>query len=431
MQIYRYPPKESWNELTVRATTDYSDKLPIVEEVMQNIRHRGDAALKEYTAKFDRAVIEQFQVSEQEILRAETEIDPSLAKAIRTAAENIRNFHEAQKSTIGVVETYPGVRCWQKNLPVESVGLYIPGGTAPLFSTVLMLALPAQIAGCREVILCTPPNSDGKIHPAILFAAGLCKVSKVFRIGGIQAIGAMAFGTESVPKVLKIFGPGNSWVTAAKQYVSLNTCSIDMPAGPSELEVVADESAIPAFVASDLLSQAEHGADSQVMLFTTDESLINRISAEINNQLGQLPRKEIAAKALAHSRIILLKSMDEVIEFSNFYAPEHLILQTDDAVSLAEKITNAGSVFIGHWTPESAGDYASGTNHTLPTNGWARSVSGLNLDSFCKKITYQEISREGLQQLGPVIEHMAEAEMLQAHKNAVTIRITNVSTRNT
>ncbi len=423
MQIYRYPPKESWNELTVRATTDYSDKLPIVEEVMQNIRLRGDVAVKEYTAKYDRAVIEQLQVSEQEILLAETEIDPSLAKAIRTAAENIRTFHESQKLTVKVVETYPGVRCWQKNLPVESVGLYIPGGTAPLFSTVLMLAVPAQIAGCREVILCTPPDSSGKIHPAILFAAGLCKVSKVFRIGGIQAIGAMAYGTESVPKVHKIFGPGNSWVTAAKQFASLNTCSIDMPAGPSELAVVADDSANPAFVASDLLSQAEHGADSQVMLITTDESMIAKVLSEINIQLERLPRKEIAAAALAHSRMILLKSMEETIKFSNLYAPEHLILQADNAGILAEKITNAGSVFIGHWTPESAGDYASGTNHTLPTNGWARSVSGLNLDSFCKKITYQEISREGLQQLGPVIETMAEAEMLQAHKNAVTLRI--------
>ena len=423
MQIYRYPKKESWDSLVVRATADYSDKLPVVEEVMQNIRQRGDAAVREFTARFDKAQIEQLQVTEQELAQAEKGIDPALADAIRTAAQNIRAFHEAQKLPVKVVETYPGVRCWQKNVPIESVGLYIPGGSAPLFSTVLMLALPAQIAGCGEVILCTPPNPTGKIHPAILFAARLCKVTKIFKIGGIQAIGAMAYGTESVPKVAKIFGPGNSWVTAAKQYVSLNTCSIDMPAGPSEVAVVADKSANPAFVASDLLSQAEHGADSQVLLVTTEESMVEKVSAELTKQLEPLPRKEIAAAALAHSRIVLLKTMEEVLALINFYAPEHLILHVDQAGRLAEKVTNAGSVFIGPYTPESAGDYASGTNHTLPTNGWARSVSGLNLDSFCKKITYQEISKEGLQQLGPVIETMAAAEHMDAHKNAVTIRI--------
>jgi histidinol dehydrogenase len=423
MQIYRYPQKETWDSLVVRATTNYSDKLPVVEEVMQNIRQRGDAAVKEFTARFDHAQIEQLQVTEQELEQAEKEIDPALASAIRTAAENIRVFHEAQKLPVKVVETYPGVRCWQKNVPIESVGLYIPGGSAPLFSTVLMLALPALIAGCSEVVLCTPPDPAGKVHPAILFAARLCKVAKVFKIGGIQAIGAMAYGTQSVPKVAKIFGPGNSWVTAAKQYVSLNTCSIDMPAGPSELAVVGDLSANPAFVASDLLSQAEHGPDSQVLFVTTEESLLEKVSAEISKQMEQLPRKEIATAALAHSRMVLLSSMEEVIAFVNSYAPEHLILQVDQAGRLAEKITNAGSVFIGHYTPESAGDYASGTNHTLPTNGWARSVSGLNLDSFCKKITYQEVSKEGLQQLGPVIETMAAAELLQAHKNAVTIRL--------
>jgi histidinol dehydrogenase len=423
MQTYRYPPKESWKALTTRATSDYSDKLPVVEEVVQGIRMRGDAAVREFTAKFDKANICILEVSDQELTGAESKIDPALAQAIRTAAENIRAFHESQKSTVRVVETYPGVKCWQKNQPIESVGLYIPGGSAPLFSTVLMLALPALIAGCREVVLCTPPDSDGNIHPAILFAAKLCKVSRVFRIGGIQAIGAMAYGTESVPKVHKIFGPGNSWVTAAKQYVSLNTCSIDMPAGPSELAVVADGSANPAFVASDLLSQAEHGPDSQVILITTEESMIERVATEIALQLEMLPRKQIAAASLAHSRLILLKDMEEVMELINLYAPEHLILQTDDAELLAENVTNAGSVFIGHWTPESAGDYASGTNHTLPTNGWARSVSGLNLDSFCKKITYQEITKEGLEHLGPVIETMAAAELLEAHRNAVTIRL--------
>ena len=423
MQIYRYPPKENWDTLTTRATADYSDKLPVVEEVMQNIRQRGDVAVREFTAKFDKAHIEQLQVTEEELVCAGKDIDPALAKAIRTAADNIRTFHEAQKISPRVVETFPGVQCWQKNVAIKTVGLYIPGGSAPLFSTVLMLALPALIAGCREVILCTPPDSAGKVHPAILFAAGLCKVTKVFKIGGIQAIGAMAYGTESVPKVHKIFGPGNSWVTAAKQYVSLNTCSIDMPAGPSELAVVADSSANPAFVASDLLSQAEHGADSQVILVTTDETMLEKISAEITKQLEQLPRKEIATASLAHSRMVLLKNRKEVMALINLYAPEHLILQVNNAGKLAEDVINAGSVFIGHWTPESAGDYASGTNHTLPTNGWARSVSGLNLDSFCKKITYQEISEEALQQLGPVIETMAAAELLHAHKNAVTIRM--------
>jgi histidinol dehydrogenase len=423
MEIYRYPFRETWNALTSRATADYSDKLPVVEEVMQNIRTRGDAAVKEFTLKFDKVQIENLQVIEQELARSENEIEPALAEAIRTAAANISAFHESQKLDVKLVETFPGVRCWQKSLPVESVGLYIPGGSAPLFSTVLMLALPARIAGCREIILCTPPDPTGKVHPAILFAARLCEVSKVFRIGGIQAIGAMAYGTESVPKVHKIFGPGNSWVTAAKQYVSLNTCSIDLPAGPSELAVVADHSSNPAFVASDLLSQAEHGADSQVVLVTTEESMIGKVSIEITKQLEQLPRKEIARAALEHSRIILLKDEEEMMSFINLYAPEHLILQSDHATDLAEKVTNAGSVFIGHWTPESAGDYASGTNHTLPTNGWARSVSGLNLDSFCKKITYQEITQAGLEQLGPVIETMAEAELLEAHKNAVTIRI--------
>jgi histidinol dehydrogenase len=423
MQIYRYPPKESWNKLTIRATADYSDKLPVVEEVMQAIRMRGDAAVRDYTLKFDKAVINQLQVTEPELQQAEKAISPALVEAIHIAAKNIHNFHESQKIHGSVVETFPGVKCWQKNLPIETVGLYIPGGSAPLFSTVLMLALPAQIAGCREVVLCSPPDPEGNIHPAILFAARLCKVSKVFKIGGMQAIGAMAYGTESVPKVHKIFGPGNSWVTAAKQYVSLNTCSIDMPAGPSELAVVADMSANPAFVASDLLSQAEHGADSQVILVTTDELMPQKVLAEITSQLEKLPRKEIASASLAHSRFILLKNMDEVMDLINLYAPEHLILQTENAASLAERVTNAGSVFIGHWTPESAGDYASGTNHTLPTNGWARSVSGLNLDSFCKKITYQEISREGLEQLGPVIETMAAAEMLDAHKNAVSIRL--------
>ena len=390
---------------------------------MRHIQIHGDAAVREFTEKFDKAFIENFQVSEAELMLAENELDPSLAYAIRIAASNIRIFHESQESHEKVIETCPGVSCWQKSVPIEKVGLYVPGGSAPLFSTVLMLALPAMIAGCKEVVLCSPPDQAGKIHPAILFAARLCNVAKVFKIGGIQAIAAMAYGTESVTKVNKIFGPGNSWVTAAKQYVSLNTCSIDMPAGPSELAVVADKSANPGFVASDLLSQAEHGPDSQVIFVTTEEPLLEKVTEELTNQLEKLPRKKIATAALKHSRMILLRSMDEVMELINSYAPEHLILQTEDASMLAQKVTNAGSVFLGHYTPESAGDYASGTNHTLPTNGWARSVSGLNLESFCKKITYQEITREGLRQLGPVIEKMAEAELLQAHKNAVTIQM--------
>lgn len=423
MKIYRYPPKDTWGALVARATAGFADKLPVVEEVMHNIRQRGDAAVREYTLRFDRVEPDACQVSLSELRQSEKEIDPALADAIRTAAANIRAFHEAQKMPEKIVETSPGVRCWQKSLPVESVGLYIPGGSAPLFSTVLMLALPATIAGCREVVLCSPPDASGSIHPAILYAATLCNVSKVFKIGGIQAIGAMAYGTETVPKVHKIFGPGNSWVTAAKQYVSLDTCSIDMPAGPSELAVVADHTSDPAFVASDLLSQAEHGADSQVVLVTTDEAIAEKVQKELRSQSEMLPRSEIIAGALAHSSMIVLKTEEEVMEFINHYAPEHLILQTGNALLLAEKVTNAGSVFIGHYTPESAGDYASGTNHTLPTNGWARSVSGLNLDSFCKKITYQEISREGLVHLGPVIETMAAAERLDAHKNAVSIRL--------
>jgi histidinol dehydrogenase len=423
MKVYNYPPKESWNTLIERATADYSDRFPVVEEVMQNIKSKGDIAVKEYTSRFDKVELEEFLVSVEELQQAESKIEPTLATAIRTAAENIRKFHNEQKTVFKEIETYPGVKCWQENHPIEIVGLYIPGGSAPLFSTVLMLALPAKLAGCREIVLCTPPDHNGNIHPAILFAANLCQVSRVFKIGGIQAIGAMAFGTESVPKVYKIFGPGNSWVTAAKQYVSLKSCSIDMPAGPSELAVVADHSANPSFVASDLLSQCEHGEDSQVVLFTTDNELPQKVTEAINSQLMQLPRKKTASAALENSRIILLKTMEEVMELVNLYAPEHLILQTENAGMLSRKVNNAGSVFIGHWTPESAGDYASGTNHTLPTNGWARSVSGLNLDSFCKKITYQEITKQGLQLLGPVIETMAEAEMLQAHKNAVTIRI--------
>lgn len=402
---------------------DYSAKTEVVREIMQNIRDNGDAALREYTSKFDHADIENLMVSPEEIKASEGKLSKSLKDAIALAAKNIDIFHVAQKIPVRVVETMPGVKCWQKTVAIEKVGLYIPGGSAPLFSTVLMLGLPAMIAGCREVILCTPPDKNGDVHPAILYAAELCHISKIFKAGGIQAIGAMAFGTESVPKVDKIFGPGNSWVMAAKQFVSVSDCAIDMPAGPSEVAVMADGSANVEFIAADLLSQAEHGPDSQVIFITTEDVLIKSVIEAIERQIKELPRSAIAMKALENSRAILVKDEEEMLEFVNLYAPEHLIISTKNAHKLAERIINAGSVFIGNYTPESAGDYASGTNHTLPTNGWTRSFSGINLDSFCKKITFQEISFEGIQKLGPIIEEMAEAEQLFAHKNAATLRM--------
>lgn len=406
---------------------DYSAKTEVVREVMQNIRDNGDAALREYTSKFDHADIENLMVSPEEIKASEGKLSKSLKDAIALAAKNIDIFHVAQKIPVRVVETMPGVKCWQKTVAIEKVGLYIPGGSAPLFSTVLMLGLPAMIAGCREVILCTPPDKNGDVHPAILYAAELCHISKIFKAGGIQAIGAMAFGTESVPKVDKIFGPGNSWVMAAKQFVSVSDCAIDMPAGPSEVAVMADGSANVEFIAADLLSQAEHGPDSQVIFITTEDVLIKSVIEAIERQIKELPRSAIAMKALENSRAILVKDEEEMLEFVNLYAPEHLIISTKNAHKLAERIINAGSVFIGNYTPESAGDYASGTNHTLPTNGWTRSFSGINLDSFCKKITFQEISFEGIQKLGPIIEEMAEAEQLFAHKNAATLRMRAVN----
>lgn len=426
MQIYRYPDFSSWNEITKRPVSDLSHKEETVREVLQNIREQGDKALREYTLKFDHVKIDDFQVKPEELRTAADFVKPELKDAIRIAAENIRTFHLAQKYTTQVIETTPGVKCWQKSVAIEKVGLYIPGGSAPLFSTVLMLAIPAVIAACKEIILCTPPDKNGKIHPAILYAADLCGITKVYKTGGIQAIGAMAYGTESMPRVDKIFGPGNSWVMMAKQMISISQCAIDMPAGPSEVAVMADKTANPEFIAADLLSQAEHGPDSQVILVTTEEELTSRVLEAIDRQVKELPRLETALKALEHSRAIIVKNPEEMLNLINLYAPEHLIIATADAREMAEKIINAGSVFIGNYTPESAGDYASGTNHTLPTNGWTRSYSGINLDSFCKKITFQEISQEGIQKLGPVIEEMAAAEQLFAHKNAATLRMSKV-----
>lgn len=371
---------------------------------------------------FDKVELSSLLVSEEEIKQGIEQIGQELKTAIETASSNIRKFHESQRFETKVIETSTGVKCWQKSVAIENVGLYIPGGTAPLFSTVLMLAIPANIAGCKEIVLCTPPRKDGTLPPAVLLAAKLAGITKVFKIGGIQAIAAMAYGTESVPKVSKIFGPGNQYVQAAKQLVSISDVSIDMPAGPSEVAVMADDSAIPAFVAADLLSQAEHGADSQVILVTTSESLIEKVQVEIDNQLRLLPRIDIADKALENSRILLVENEDEMVEMINLYAPEHLIISLKNYSEVAEKIVNAGSIFLGNYTPESAGDYASGTNHTLPTNGWAKSYSGVNLDSFIRKITFQEISKEGIDGLAPIIAQMAEAESLMAHKNAAVIR---------
>lgn len=423
MKIIEYPQHKDWKSLLSRPALDNSSLTETVTAVLDDIKSRGDAAVKEYELKFDKVQLDSLQVSEDEIAEAETLVADELKNAIRLAKGNIEKFHAAQDHELPRIETMPGVTCWQKAMPIEKVGLYIPGGTAPLFSTVLMLAVPARIAGCKEIVLCTPPAKNGKVHPAVLFAAKVAGVSKIFKIGGVQAIGSMAYGTESVPKVYKIFGPGNQYVTAAKQRVSLKDVAIDMPAGPSEVEVIADETANPSFVAADLLSQAEHGVDSQAVCITTSKSLAEKVLAEVDRQLQLLPRKEIAEKSVANSKIILVKDLEEVIDVTNEYAPEHLIISTSNYMQIAERITNAGSIFLGHLTPESAGDYASGTNHTLPTNGYAKAYSGVNLDSFRKKITYQEITPNGLQLIGNAIEIMAENEQLFAHKNAVTLRM--------
>ena len=426
MKKILYPDKAVWKEMLRRPTLNMAALSEKVGVILKNVETNGDKAVIEYEELFDHVKLESLAVTPEELKEAEAQVPIELKVAILLAQRNIYTFHKKQKFEGKKVETMEGVTCWQKAVGIEKVGLYIPGGTAPLFSTVLMLAVPAKIAGCKEIVLCTPPDKEGKIHPAILYAAQVAGVSKIFKAGGVQAIGAMAYGTESVPKVYKIFGPGNQYVMAAKQQVSLHNVAIDMPAGPSEVEVIADETANPAFVAADLLSQAEHGVDSQVVLVTTSEKLLEEVEYEVQHQLSRLPRWEIAEKSLANSKLILVKDMDEAIELTNEYAPEHLIIETKDYMELAEKVVNAGSVFLGAYTPESAGDYASGTNHTLPTNGYAKAYSGVSLDSFIRKITFQEINREGIQNIGPAIEVMAANEHLDAHKNAVSVRLNSL-----
>ena len=426
MKTFTNPDRKDWQKILKRPLFSVSELYPTVQSVLNEIKTHGDEALRKFTQKFDGVKLDTFTVSTAEINEADAQVDSALKEAIFLASENIKKFHKQQIPELKKQETTPGVTCWQKAIPIEKIGLYIPGGTAPLFSTVLMLALPAQIAGCKEIVLCSPPNKEGKIHPAILYAAKISGVTKIFKLGGVQAIGAMALGSETIPKTYKIFGPGNQYVMAAKQLVAMSDVSIDMPAGPSEVLVVADESANPAFVASDLLSQAEHGTDSQVVLVANSEQLVNQVKSEIQIQIEKLPRKAIATAALNNSVAIILNNKLEQIDLINEYAPEHLIICTSESNETAGKITNAGSVFLGNLTPESAGDYASGTNHTLPTNGWARSYSGVNIDSFFKKITFQEISEEGLKNIGPAIENMAAAEQLEAHKNAVTLRLKNI-----
>ena len=423
MILISNPDKSQWQEILKRPVMNTENLFDTVRSVIDRVKEEGDRAVLDYEEKFDKVMLASLAVSEEEQQEAENLVSEDLKAAIRLAKQNIETFHAAQRFEGKKVQTQPGVTCWQKAVAIEKVGLYIPGGTAPLFSTVLMLAVPARIAGCKEIVLCTPPGRDGKVHPAVLFAAKVAGVNRIFKAGGIQAIATMAYGTESVPKVYKIFGPGNQYVTAAKQLVSLRDVAIDMPAGPSEVEVLADETANPIFVAADLLSQAEHGVDSQAILITTSVELQQAVKVEVERQLALLPRKEIAEKSLANSKLIVVDSMAEAIELTNAYAPEHLIIETEDYLSVAERIVNAGSVFLGSLTPESAGDYASGTNHTLPTNGYAKAYSGVSLDSFIRKITFQEIKPEGLNIIGPAIELMAANEQLDAHKNAVSVRL--------
>ena len=426
MQVFVNPSRQEWPQILKRPVFDVSDLYGRVSSVLSDIRTRGEDALREYTLKYDGVEVQNWEVSPEEFEAAGRLVSDELKDAIRIASDNIRAFHASQIPDITHIETMPGVVCWQKAVPVEKVGLYIPGGSAPLFSTVLMLAVPARLAGCSEIVLCTPPDKQGNVHPAILYAASLAGVTRVFRLGGIQAIGAMAYGIVT-PKVDKVFGPGNQYVMAAKQLAGYSDVAIDMPAGPSEVAVMADESAVPAFVAADLLSQAEHGPDSQVVLVLKGESLLQPIMDEVQSQLDRLPRSGIAAKALENSRVVVLDNDGDMLDLINDYAPEHLIISMLNYSDIASRIRHAGSVFLGNYTPESAGDYASGTNHTLPTNGWARSYSGLNMDSFMKKITFQEISAEGLQNLGPVVETMAEAELLDAHRNAVSVRLKSIA----
>lgn len=426
IQIALYPDRTQWEQLMKRAVNDTTELKESVATIIENVRKRGDEALRELSRKFDGVELNSLKTSIDEIDEADDIVPHQLKQAIAVAAKNISKFHKAQRMEEITVETAPGVMCSQRAIPISNVGLYIPGGNSPLFSTVLMLAIPARIAGCRKVVLCTPPNKEGKVHPAILYAARVAGVTEIYKVGGAQAIAAMAYGTETIPKVHKIFGPGNRFVMEAKQQVSTQAAAIDMPAGPSEVMIIADEMANPRFVASDFLSQAEHGPDSQSILLTTSNTFAQQLPEVIKELLDTLPRKEMMMKSLAHSRIIVLKDNDEIMEFANMYAPEHLIINHTDAEVLAQQVENAGSVFIGPYSPESAGDYASGTNHTLPTSGYAHAYSGVNLDSFCKKVTFQRLSKTGLQSIGKAIELMAENEDLMAHKLAVTVRLEEV-----
>ena len=427
MKIIKYPRKEDWNQLVERPHLDVSQLNATVESVLKDVRQNGDKAVMAYEEKFDHAILSSLAVTETEIDEAMSLVSKELLEALRIAHHNISKFHESQKFEGSKVETCKGVSCWQKSVPIEKVGLYIPGGTAPLFSTVLMLATPAKIAGCREIVLCTPPNREGRVNPAILAAARIAGVNRIFKAGGVQAIGAMAYGTESVPKVFKIFGPGNQYVMAAKQQVSLHDVAIDMPAGPSEVCVIADETSHPDFVAADLLSQAEHGIDSQVFLITTSEDMLQKVQQEILRQVELLPRKDMAMKSLDNSKLVLVRDKQEAMELCNIYAPEHLVISTDDYAQLAEQVINAGSVFLGHYACESAGDYASGTNHTLPTHGYAVAYNGVNLDSYCRKVTFQHLTEEGIRSIGRAVEVMAENEQLQAHRQAMTVRIQSLT----
>lgn len=423
MNVILYPKQEEWGEIVKRPHLDVSQLTATVQEVLNDVKANGDDAVKRYEEKFDHVKLSSLAVTPEEMEEANTLVPDELKDALRLAHQNIAKFHEAQKFEGKKIETAPGVTCWQKSVPIQKVGLYIPGGTAPLFSTVLMLATPAKIAGCEEIVLCTPPNKEGKVNPAILMAAQIAGVGKIFKAGGVQAIGAMAYGTASVPKVYKIFGPGNQYVMAAKQQVSLHDVAIDMPAGPSEVCVIADAKSNPVFVAADLLSQAEHGVDSQVILISTSKEMLEEVKDEVERQLEKLPRREIARQTLENSKLVLVHDSQEAIDLSNAYAPEHLILASEDYRQLADKVINAGSVFLGKYACESAGDYASGTNHTLPTHGYALAYNGVNLDSYNRKVTFQYLDEEGIRSIGKAVEVMAAHEQLEAHKNAMTVRI--------
>lgn len=423
INVIKYPDRKDWEEIIKRPVFENVSLEKTVKKILEKVKTKGDKAVRKYTREFDGVKLKKLTVSEKEIKIAENLLSQELKSAIQQAKANIERFHQSQIEETKVIETMPGINCWRRSVGIEKIGIYIPGGSAPLFSTVLMLAIPATIAGCKEIILCTPPSKVGSVNPAILYSAGLCGVTKIFKVGGVQAIAAMAYGTETIRKVFKIFGPGNQYVTSAKQLIQKEGVAIDMPAGPSEVLVIADETAIPEYIAADLLSQAEHGADSQVILLTTTEEVVEKVQQCIKEQVKELPRMEIAEKALANSKIVLLNSIGEAIELSNLYAPEHLIFSCENAEELTGKIISAGSVFIGSYSPESVGDYASGTNHTLPTNGYAAMYSGVSIDSFVKKITFQKLSKDGLENIGNTVMEMAAAEGLDAHKNAVAIRL--------